>query len=90
MTLGGRERMFYHIWMKHVPLLTFIISAALLAGCESTHTTSSDTLAARRIAAVQRQQQEAAHMTEDERNLWDAQIDWLKRDGNPNRNYDAP
>ena len=82
--------MFYHMRMKYVPLLALMIAATLLAGCESTHTADSDTLAARRIAAVQHQQQQAAQMTPDERNLWDAHNDLLARDGNPNRNYDAP
>jgi outer membrane murein-binding lipoprotein Lpp len=83
--------MFYNTKMKYVPLLALITSAAMLAGCESTQKTAgSDTLESRRLAAVQRQHQEAAQMSVDERNLWDAHTDLLKRDGNPNRTYDAP
>jgi hypothetical protein len=69
-------------------LASSLLSVTLLSACETIETADrapSDTLAAKRVAAVQRQQQEAAQMSESQRNLMDAQQNILNRDGNSTR-----
>jgi type IV pilus biogenesis protein CpaD/CtpE len=78
--------------MKHLQLLTLLgFATLLLAGCESTdlaqHRRAAGNQEAQRIAAAERERQEAAQVDESERNLWNAQHDILTRDGNPNTRF---
>jgi hypothetical protein len=79
--------------MKHIGFLSLIACAASLAACESTNVANErqppGTVEAKRLAALRQQQQEA-QKDPAQQNLWSAQGNTLNRDGNPNRNYDAP
>ena len=79
--------------MKHVQRMSMMIACAgLFASCESTEmangTHPSGTQEAKRLAALREQQQ--THMDEAQQNLWSAQGNVVNRDGNPNRDYNAP
>ena len=73
--------------MKQISLLTLVICLALLAGCENSETAGAGNQERKRMAAMQRQQQEAAQIDDTDRNLWNAQEDVLNRDSNPARSH---
>lgn len=70
--------------MKHARLLTLAFVLAGIVGCETTETAGRGNQEAKRLAALQRQQE---HEQPDEarQNLWSAQENNLNRDGNPVR-----
>jgi len=59
---------------------------ALLSSCETTNTSGKGNQEAKRLAAIERQKQQAP-MDEGHTNLWRAQQNRLDRDGNPSREY---
>ncbi len=74
--------------MKQLQLVALIAAAAFLFGCETTNqTTGMGNQEQKRLAQIQRQQQEAAQYDESERNLWNAQVDVLNRGTNPAIKY---
>ncbi len=69
--------------MKHLQLIGLLGWIALLIGCETTQTTGMGNQEQKRLAAIQRQQQEDAQMDESDRNLWNAHQDLLYTGTNP-------
>jgi predicted small secreted protein len=79
----------YNRGMKRLRVLLVlpIGLAALLSGCETTHTAGRGNQEEKRLAALRQEQEEAQAHDESTRNLWNAQRDVMLRDGNPARNY---
>jgi len=74
--------------MKQLQLVALIAAAAFLFGCETTNqATGMGNQEQKRLAQIQRQQQEAAQYDESELNLWNAQVDVLNRGTNPAIKY---
>jgi hypothetical protein len=73
--------------MKHLQLIGLAMFAAFLSGCETTQTAGQGNQEQKRLAAIQKEQQEGAQMDEGERNLWNAQVDRLNQDSNPALRY---
>ena len=73
--------------MKHLQFIGLIVCAALLISCESTQTAGQGNQEAKRLAALQQQEQESAQMDEADQNLSNAQKDRLNRDSNPAVRY---
>lgn len=74
--------------MKPLQLVAFIAFGALLIGCETTsQTTGMGNQEQKRLAQIQRQQQEASQYDESEINLWNAQVDVVNRGTNPSARY---
>ena len=70
--------------MKQVQLAAAMLAAAVLISCETTSQTAGmGNQEQKRLAQIQRQQQESAQYDESERNLWNAQQDLLVRGTNP-------
>jgi hypothetical protein len=63
-----------------------LVAVLVIAGCETTNTSGKGNQEAKRLAAIERQKQQAP-MDEGHTNLWRAQQDRLDRDGNPSREY---
>src|SRR2546423_13969894 len=63
--------------MKHVQLMGLCALAALFVSCETTQTTGTGNQEQKRLAAIQKEQQEGAQMDEADRNLWNAHQDQL-------------
>ena len=62
--------------------------AAFLIGCETTNQNAGvGNQEQKRLAQIQRQQQENAQYTEEDINLWNAQVDVLNRGTNPAVRY---
>jgi hypothetical protein len=80
--------------MKYIRFLSLIACTASFVGCESTNTVNgtfpSGTVESKRLAALRQEQQQAVQQDPAQQNLWSAQGNIVNRDGNPNRNYDAP
>lgn len=74
--------------MKHLQLVALALAGGLLIGCETTdQATGMGNQEQKRLAQIQRQQQEGAQYDESERNLWNAQVDVLNRGTNPAIRY---
>jgi hypothetical protein len=73
--------------MKYLQLTSLAMFAALLMSCETTQTAGQGNQEQKRLAAIQREQQEGAQLDEGDRNLWNAQVDRLERDSNPAIRY---
>jgi hypothetical protein len=74
--------------MKQLQLVALIAGAACLIGCETTNQAGGmGNQEQKRLAQIQRQQQEAAQYDESELNLWNAQVDVLNRGTNPATRY---
>jgi hypothetical protein len=69
--------------MKHFQLVALLGWTALLISCETIQTTGIGNQEQKRLAQIQREQQEAAQMDEADRNLWNAQQDQLYTGTNP-------
>jgi hypothetical protein len=69
--------------MKQLQLVALIAAGAALIGCETTNQTGMGNQEQKRLAQIQRQQQESAQYDESEINLWNAQVDVLNRGTNP-------
>jgi hypothetical protein len=69
--------------MKQLQLVALIGTGALLISCETTQTTGMGNQEQKRLAQIQREQQDAAQMDEADRNLWNAQQDQLYTGTNP-------
>ena len=69
--------------MKQLQLVALIAAGAVLIGCETTKQTGMGNQEQKRLAQIQRQQQESAQYDESEINLWNAQVDVLYRGTNP-------
>ena len=72
-------------------LLQFIAIASigiLLVSCETTNQANGmGNQEQKRLAQIQRQQQEAAQYSESDINLWNSQVGLLNRDSNPAIRY---
>lgn len=69
--------------MKRLQLVTLIGATALLLGCETTETTGVGNQEQKRLAQIQREQQENAQYDESAVNLWNAHQDQLYTGTNP-------
>jgi hypothetical protein len=69
--------------MKHLQLISLLGWMSILMGCETTETTGIGNQEQKRLAALQRQQQEDAQIDESDRNLWNAHQDMLYTGTNP-------
>ena len=69
--------------MKQLQLIALIGIVALLLGCETTQSTGMGNQEQKRLAQIQRQQQENAQYDESDINLWNAHQDVLVRGTNP-------
>jgi predicted small secreted protein len=75
--------------MKYFQLAAgIVVVCATLAGCETTNQANGmGNQEQKRLAQIQRQQQEAAQYTESDINLWNSQVGILNRDTNPAIRY---
>ena len=74
--------------MKQLQLVALIAAGSLVVGCETTNQNAGmGNQEQKRLAQIERQKQEAAQYTEDEVNLWNAQVDVLNRGTNPAIRY---
>lgn len=74
--------------MKSVQLIAVAAVAASLISCETTNQAGGmGNQEQKRLAQIQRQQQEAAQYDESDINLWNSQMDRLNRDTNPAIRY---
>ena len=74
--------------MKHLQLVALITIGMSLIGCETTNQNAGvGNQEQKRMAQIQRQQQEASQYDESEVNLWNAQVDVLDRGTNPAIEY---
>lgn len=69
--------------MKSLQLAGLLASVALFVGCETTQTTGMGNQEQKRLAAIQKEQQESAQMDESDRNLWNSHQDLLNTGTNP-------
>jgi len=69
--------------MKLLPHIGLIAFTAVLAGCETTQQAGTGNQEQKRLAAIQRQQQESAQYDESDVNLWNAHQDLLVKGTNP-------
>jgi hypothetical protein len=69
--------------MKLLQLMGLLAFAALVVSCETTQTTGMGNQEQKRLAAIQKEQQEAGQMDESDRNLWNAHQDQLNTGTNP-------
>ena len=74
--------------MKHLQLVALAVAGACLIGCETTNQNAGmGNQEQKRLAQIQRQQQEASQYDESEINLWNAQVDVINRGTNPSVLY---
>ena len=74
--------------MKQLQLVTLLGIVAIFAGCETTNeTTGMGNQEQKRLAQLQRQQQENAQYDESDINLWNAHQDQLVTGTNPSIPY---
>jgi hypothetical protein len=74
--------------MKHLQLVAFAMAGVFLIGCETTNQNAGmGNQEQKRLAQIQRQQQEAAQYDESDVNLWNAQVDVLNSGTNPAIRY---
>ena len=77
--------------MKHFQFIGLIGCAALFVSCETTDMASNPSgrgnQEAKRLAAIQQEEQESRETDEAQRNLWNAQHDVITRDSNPATRY---
>ena len=69
--------------MKELQLVGLMAVAAVLVGCETTQTGGVGNQEQKRLAQIQREQQENAQYDESDINLWNAHQDLLVKDTNP-------
>jgi hypothetical protein len=74
--------------MKYLQLVALVATGALLVGCETTNQANGmGNQEQKRLAQIQRQQEESAQYTESDINLWNSQVGVLNRDTNPAIRY---
>lgn len=74
--------------MKELQLVALAGAAAFLIGCETTNQSAGmGNQEQKRLAQIQKEQQENAQYTEEDINLWNAQVDVLNRGTNPSVRY---
>jgi len=74
--------------MKQLQLVALAGASAFLIGCETTSQNAGvGNQEQKRLAQIQRQHQESAQYTEEDINLWNAQVDVLNRGTNPAVRY---
>jgi len=69
--------------MKPLQSLAFLGCALFLVSCETTQTPGAGNQEQKRLAQIQREQQEAAQYDESDINLWNAHQDLLAKGTNP-------
>jgi hypothetical protein len=80
---SAESDLLYNGSMKPLQFVGLIASVALFVSCETTQTTGMGNQEQKRLAAIQKEQQEAAQMDEADRNLWNAHQDQLNTGTNP-------
>jgi hypothetical protein len=60
-----------------------LVAALLLLGCETTNQTGTGNQEQKRLAQIQREQQEAAQYDESDINLWNAHQDEISKGTSP-------
>ena len=76
--------------MKQLQLVGFVVavaSAGILISCETTQTGGTGNQEQKRLAQIERQQQEYAQYDESDVNLWNAHQDVLSQGTNPALTY---
>ncbi|HJT44766.1 MAG TPA: hypothetical protein VJ721_00720 [Chthoniobacterales bacterium] len=73
--------------MKSLQLIAVTTVAVSMVSCETTNQTGVGNQEQKRMAQIQRQQQETAQYDESDINLWNAQVDVLNRGTNPAIRY---
>lgn len=74
--------------MKELQLIALIAAIAVWVGCETTNQNAGmGNQEQKRLAQIQRQQQDLAQYDESEQNLWNSQVDVLNRGTNPAIKY---
>ena len=73
--------------MKQLQLIALIGIAALVLGCETTQSTGMGNQEQKRMARVQREEQEYSQYDESDINLWNAHQDTLTKGTNPAISY---
>ena len=69
--------------MKQLQLVALIVALAVSVGCETTQQTGAGNQEQKRLAAIQRQQQENAQYDESDINLWNAHQDDISKGTSP-------
>lgn len=69
--------------MKQLQLVTLAGALAFLISCETTQTASSGNQEQKRLAQINREQQEAAQYDESDINLWNAHQDEISKGTSP-------
>ena len=69
--------------MKHFQLFGLLGCFVILVGCETTETAGQGNQERKRLAAIEQEQAEAAHIDESTANLWNAELDRMNRSSNP-------
>lgn len=80
---SAESDLLYNGCMKLLQRIGLIVCAAILISCETTQTTGTGNQEQKRLAAIQKEQQEAGQMDEADRNLWNAHQDQLNTGTNP-------
>ncbi len=74
--------------MKQLQLVALITIGMSLIGCETTNQNAGvGNQEQKRLAQIERQQQQASQYDESEVNLWNAQVDVINRGTNPSVRY---
>ena len=73
--------------MKFLQLIAAAAVAASLVSCETTNQAGVGNQEQKRLAQIQRQQQENAQYDESDINLWNSQVGVLNRGTNPAIRY---
>ena len=69
--------------MKQLQLVTFAGALAFLISCETTKTAGTGNQEQKRLAQIQREQQETAQYDESDINLWNAHQDEISKGTSP-------
>jgi hypothetical protein len=73
--------------MKQLQLVVWIGVGSLLFGCETTQTAGTGNQEQKRLAQIQRQQQESSQYDESDINLWNSHQDMLVKGTSPMIRY---
>jgi Mg2+/citrate symporter len=73
--------------MKQLQLVAVTAAGVLLISCETTQTTGMGNQEQKRLAQIQREQEENAQYDESDINLWNAHQDRLTQGTNPALTY---
>src|SRR2546423_15293287 len=80
---GWRTMRYNQLGMQQFQWVSLLVVGALLVGCETTQTAGQGNQEVKRLAQIQREQQEDAQDDESDINLWDAHQDMLSKGAKP-------